>query len=210
VTRRELHAWAVVPAKSFARAKSRLAEVLGPTARAALAQRMLEHVLDVLADHEAIAGVTVVTDGDDVAAVAAARGVMCVRDRGEPPLRLAVDLGLASIPQASSRAAIVVMGDLPRVSPDDVAALVAGLRGADVVVAPDARGDGTNALALAAHATIPTAFGTGDSFRAHVEVATSRGLQVLVERRFGLALDVDTPEDLENARGIARGAATSC
>src|SRR5579871_6872770 len=66
--------WALVPAKSFARAKSRLSPILDAQARRDLARSMLEHVLSVLAECPEIAGVMVVTDGDEVADLARARG----------------------------------------------------------------------------------------------------------------------------------------
>ena len=91
--------------------------------------------------------VVVVTDGDDVAAVARARGLRCVRDGGEPPLRVAVDLGLSHA--RADDAALVLMSDLPWLTVADVDALLAGADRTAVVVGPDAHGLGTNALALA-------------------------------------------------------------
>ena len=72
--------WALVPVKSFARAKSRLAGVLGPAEREALARSMFEHVLRVLASSGEVGGVTVVTDGDDVATLARSLGAAVMRD----------------------------------------------------------------------------------------------------------------------------------
>jgi Guanylyl transferase CofC like len=43
---------------------------------------------------------------------------------------------------------------------------------------------------------IPFEFGSG-SFERHYELATSRGLRVVVSRAPELTLDIDTPEDLD-------------
>jgi len=186
----------VVPAKSFRRAKSRLEDALDAPARAALARSLLEHVLDAVADCDGVTGVVIVTDGDDVEAVAHHRGLRCVRDAGEPPLRVAVDLGLGAARACPADAALVLMADLPWLSSGDVAALLAGLDHADVVIGPDAPHLGTNALALGSGVCMPTAFGRTDSFQEHVARATAVGLRVRVHDSPGVAFDVDTPADL--------------
>lgn len=186
----------VVPAKSFGRAKSRLEDALDAPARAALARSLLEHVLDAVAACDAVADVLVVTDGDDVALLAHERGLRCVRDPGEPPLRLAVDLGLDAAFAGPAGPALVLMADLPWLSPSDVSGLLAALDRADVVLGPDAQHLGTNALALGPGVRMPTAFGRADSFAEHVARATALGLRVRLHESPGVAFDVDTPADL--------------
>jgi 2-phospho-L-lactate guanylyltransferase len=197
--------WAIVPAKGFARAKSRLDGVLDAASRSTLARDMLAHVLDTLRSSNEIANVVVVTDGEDVEALARAYGATCVRDRGEPPLRLAVDVGLDALPAHAD--ALVVMADLPWLTTGDIRSLVVALASADVVVAPDASGEGTNALAL--RGRMRTAFGGGDSFAEHMARATSAGLTTRVVESRGLAFDVDTPADLTDLRGVTSELPTS-
>jgi 2-phospho-L-lactate guanylyltransferase len=193
----------VVPAKGFERAKTRLRPVLDDVARASLARSLFEHVLDVAAASVTVRRVVVVTDGDDVEAVTLARGFECLRDRGEPPLRLAVDLGLQCLDGHPADAAIVVMADLPWLCPADLDALAALVQRASVVVAPDSARYGTNALALARGVRLSTAFGRGDSFRAHLEKAEAEGLSVLVHETRGLGFDVDTPEDVRTMPSLS-------
>jgi 2-phospho-L-lactate guanylyltransferase len=185
---------AVVPAKGFARAKSRLEGVLDAPSRAALAREMLAHVLDTLRAAEDVASILVVTDGRDVEELALAYGARCIRDRGEPPLRLAVDVGLGEV--APDAGALVVMADLPWITVSDVRSLVAALVRADVVVAPDASRHGTNALALSSRGRMGTAFGSGESFAEHLARAANAGLTTQIVESRGLAFDIDTPEDL--------------
>jgi 2-phospho-L-lactate/phosphoenolpyruvate guanylyltransferase len=192
---------AVVPAKAFARAKSRLVDVLDAPSRAALAREMLAHVLETLRATEEIGNIVVVTDGEDVEALALAYGARCVRDRGEPPLRLAVDVGLDELSQDAD--ALVVMADLPWLTSTDVRSLVAGLGRADVVVAPDATRHGTNALALSSRGRMRTSFGSGESFAEHLARAKGAGLVTHVVESRGLAFDVDTPADLAELRAVS-------
>jgi 2-phospho-L-lactate guanylyltransferase len=187
---------AIVPAKSFARAKSRLAEVLDAPARAALARTLFDHVLDVLVACDRVTRVLVVTDGDDVEAVARGRGLPCVRDTGTPPLRVAVDLGLDVARRDAADPVLVLMADLPWLAAADVAALVDGLDRADVVLGPDARHLGTNALVLGPGVRLPTAFGRADSFQEHVARARAHGLRAHLHESTGIGFDVDTPSDL--------------
>jgi 2-phospho-L-lactate guanylyltransferase len=191
-----VNAWAVVPAKGFARAKTRLEPALDAPSRVAVARAMLEHVLGVLHGSRGIDGVMVVTDDDQVEAMARARGVLVVRDAGEPPLRIAVDTGLTAVRKRAQTAALVIMADLPLVRADDVERLLAALDGADVVIAPDARGSGTNAIGFARDVTMQTEFGMGDSFAAHRRGADDRGLRTTVHIAPGTAYDVDLPDDL--------------
>jgi 2-phospho-L-lactate guanylyltransferase len=64
-----------------------------------------------------------------------------------------------------------------------------------VVIVPDRHGTGTNALVLSPPDAIEPAFGPG-SFARHVAAAEAAGVPHRVEEVPGLALDVDTPDDL--------------
>jgi 2-phospho-L-lactate guanylyltransferase len=189
--------WALVPAKSFARAKSRLAERLGAAERADLARGMLEHVLGTLGGCKAIGGVLVVTDGDDVAELASARGAAVVRDASGPPLGSIVDAALLDLRARGADAALVIMSDLPKLLAGDVVELASKMASADVVVAPDLRDDGTNALGLRLPDRFSTAFGTRDSFARHLHLAQTAGLRLDVHRSRGLGFDIDELADLD-------------
>src|SRR5580658_5759310 len=120
--------WAIVPAKSLLRGKSRLRPVLGDDERARFACLLLEHLLDTLHACE-LDGVLVATDGDDVAAVAVSRGAHVLRDREEGTLSGVVDRALAHVTSRGAELAVVLMADLPRIEPGDVGALIEGLDG---------------------------------------------------------------------------------
>ncbi len=66
-----------------------------------------------------------------------------------------------------------------------------------VVVAPCHHGTGTNALLVCPPGLIPFAFGP-DSFAAHVAAARAAGVEPVIYRSATVALDLDTPEDLES------------
>jgi 2-phospho-L-lactate guanylyltransferase len=90
---------------------------------------------------------------------------------------------------------VVLPSDLPRVTAEDVKALVASLGpGPGCVIAPDQQEQGTNALALAPPEADFFRFGP-DSFQAHLEAAKARSLKMRILRRPCLAQDLDTPEE---------------
>jgi 2-phospho-L-lactate guanylyltransferase len=187
-------AWAIVPAKSLLQGKSRLRPVLGDDDRALFARRLLEHVLDVLgAAH--LDGILVATGGDDVASLAASRGASVLRDRGAGSLAEVVDRALAEVAARGAATAVVLMADLPRIEPEDVAALLAALHGHDVALVRDHLGRHTNALALSPPTAMRTCFGREDSFAAHCAAAQAGGLRVAVVESDRIAFDVDLPAD---------------
>ena len=77
-----------------------------------------------------------------------------------------------------------------------------------VAVVPDRHGTGTNALLLAPADAIGPAFGEGSAER-HRDRAARAGHEVAIEALASLALDLDTPDDLDGARRGARRASPS-
>lgn len=186
--------WAVVPAKSLARGKSRLSPALDQPARARFARSLLEHVLDVLRA-SALDGILVATDGDDVADLAASRGAAVLLDHGAGSLADVVDGALADVARRGGAAAVVLMADLPRIEARDVGAIVSALDAHDVVLVRDHLGHHTNALAMAPPTAMRTRFGRSDSFDAHVAAAREASLRVAVIENERVAFDVDVPDD---------------
>lgn len=190
--------WAVVPVKSFETAKSRLSGLLSAGERATLAREMLAHVLSVLSAARSLAGIVVVTDSSSVAEVAKAGSAVPVFD---PPTATAlsdcVDFGLEHARHRGATAGLVLMSDLPALTPESVGALLGELDRFDVVVVRDGSGLHTNALGIRLETPFKTSFGSSDSFQRHCDTAKGAGLTLSVPVNDALAFDVDTPEDYE-------------
>jgi 2-phospho-L-lactate/phosphoenolpyruvate guanylyltransferase len=186
---------AILPVKRLTAAKQRLAEALGPGARVALAQAML---IDVLASIRRVPGLDdlVVVTSDRVAQSAAAGlhpGVLVLREEGHSGHSAAALLGIHRALADEYDRVLLVPGDTPLVQAAELAALLADRSG--VVVVPDRHGTGTNALVLSPPDAIEPSFGPG-SLQRHVAAAEAAGVPCRVEEVPGLALDVDTPDDL--------------
>lgn len=196
--------WALVPVKAFALAKSRLQSELDAGERAAFARALFEHVLGVLAESTALGGTLVVTSCPEVAALAVARGAAVCPDAVSAGLGRIIDGGLRALAERGAVGALVVMSDLPGLTLDDIARLLDRMREGALVVAPDERRQGTNALGLCPPARMTTFFGRADSFAQHCREAEDLGLELAIVDSPGLAFDVDGPDDLRRLPGRGR------
>ena len=182
---------AVVPVKDPAHAKSRLAQALSAGERDGLVRAMLADVLAALARASQVASVFVVADDPAVAPP----GTAVIREPGNRGYDAAVATAAADPRAASADALLVVPGDVPLVTAAVIDALAAPLRGPAVRLAPARDGDGTNGLLIRPPGLMATRFGPG-SFARHQDAARAAGAVVTVLRAAGLALDIDTPQDL--------------
>jgi 2-phospho-L-lactate guanylyltransferase len=180
---------AILPVKSFGRAKTRLGAAYPD--RPALAAAMVADVLDALAAVPALDGVIVVTAEPVAASVAGEHGARVVHDPEETGQSDAVARGIAA---TDAERVLLVPGDCPALDPAEVEALLQ--HDAPVVIVPDRHGTGTNALLLTPPDVLRPAFGEG-SFERHSALAG--GAPVVAHVRT-LGLDVDTPDDLAALR----------
>jgi 2-phospho-L-lactate guanylyltransferase len=187
---------AVIPVGALEGAKSRLGAVLDAEERRDLVMRLAIATIRASVAVPGIAETIVVTPDDEVRTLALDAGARPLRQRGHglnAGLRQARDEVLA----AGARAMLILPVDLPRVSPEAIAAIVASHQageGPRIAIVADRHGRGTNALLLAPPDVIDVEFG-GDSHDAHVAAAVAAGAEV-VELGGPLADDLDTPEDL--------------
>lgn len=189
---------AILPIKSFDAAKRRLAGTLGAGARQALVQAMFQDVLAVLRRIGELDAIAVVTRNPDVERAARGDGVAVLADRDEDGHSEAASIGIRHALEHGFERALLVPGDTPLLDAGEVGALLreAADDGTGVVVARDRHGTGTNALLLRPPTAIAPAFGPGSCER-HRELARVAGVSCRVEEVPSLALDVDTPEDLD-------------
>ena len=190
---------AVLPVKSFGRAKQRLDEAVGQPDRAELAAGMVGDVLSALAAVAALHEVIVVTAEPQAAAAARTAGAHVVDDPVESGQSDAAARGVAAAVARGAERVLLVPGDCPTLDAGEVGAVLDGFAGAGVVIVPDRHGSGTNALRLTPPEVIAPAFGPG-SFARHAALGAAAGAVVRVAQAPSLELDVDTPGDLAALR----------
>ncbi|GAC1340096.1 MAG: hypothetical protein NVSMB26_28090 [Beijerinckiaceae bacterium] len=187
--------WAVVPIKSFAQAKARLAPLLDAGARAELAGLMARDVLDGLGSLPDLAGIVVVTHDECARALAAERGAIVVDDPAEIGPNEAIRLALPTLTSLGAEAMIVVPSDLPQLDPDDIKRVLDHLGERSVVLVPATRDGGTNILACAPIDLVPPCFGIASLVR-HNQAARDAGIAPQIVAPESLLCDIDRPDDL--------------
>ena len=197
-----MRATAIICVKRFGAAKQRLLEVLDRPQRAALVKAMLADVLAAVVESERIERVIVVTGEGRAERLALDRArrsrtpIEVMRDpddRGHPE---AATLGIIRALAHGARCTALLPGDCPLLDPAEFDAALGRMHTGRVAVVPDRHGSGTNALLLAPADAIGPAFGAGSRTR-HAERAERAGHELAIEELPSLALDLDTPADLE-------------
>jgi 2-phospho-L-lactate guanylyltransferase len=188
---------AVLPIKTFSRAKHRLSEAVEPPGRRELAEAMVGDVLEALGAVHGLDGVIAVTAEPLAAAAAREAGARVVHDEREAGQSAAAALGVAAALEQGAARVLLVPGDCPALDPAEVSSLLA--RECGVVIVPDRHGAGTNALLLSPPDVIEPSFGPG-SFARHAARAREAGVGTRVAALPSLGLDVDTPDDLAALR----------
>ncbi len=198
-------AWAVVPVKPLRGALRRLTPALDAPVRRALQVAMLADVLAAAAGARTLAGVLVVTSDPEARAMAQRIAGARVTPDHDPPrgMNAAVARGLAAVAAAGADGALVLTADQPLARPQDIDAVVAAAPPAvSATLVPSRDGTGTNAMLLRPPSALTPRLGV-DSLARHLQQAARRGVAVARVELPRLALDIDTPRDLEEL--VARG-----
>ena len=190
--------WGVLPVKNFENAKTRLAPSLTPEERRTLFPLMVEDVLAAMCASD-LEGVLMLTNEPAAARLAETYGA---RVEGEPENQgqsEAVMRAMEILEAEGVSAALQLPGDIPGVSPAEINRLIAahvsrGTHAMTIVQGHDGRG--SNALAVSPPTLMPFHFGH-DSFGPHLAEARAAGVEpVILDGLPGIALDIDTGEDL--------------
>ncbi len=194
---------AVVPIRSFRQGKSRLASILSESeradlmqesgngvVRAALDSRVIDTVLVVSPDHQALSWAD--SFGPRVQSLA--------QDEATPGLNEALDAARTWALERDVDRILSLFADLPLLDCREVRKLIS--RRQPVVLGPDRRFEGTNSLALDLRgrgAQFQFSFGAG-SLQKHLAEAERLGLDVGVLKLPGVEFDLDVPADWQEFR----------
>jgi 2-phospho-L-lactate guanylyltransferase len=186
--------WACVPVKEFTGAKQRLSSLLNPAQREMLAATMLEDVLSALAGATLLAGILVNTVDPRAAALAQRYGARVVTEGARDGHTGAVN-GMARVLEGQG-ALLTVPGDIPRVTAQEIDAVVASCRAEPAFTIVPAHDElGSNAVLCAPRFAVPLRFGD-DSYFPHLQAARQHGIEPTIVRLPGIGLDIDHPIDL--------------
>lgn len=194
----------IVPVKPLTEAKTRLAGVLPPNERIALARRLLERTLLKLTRARGISRVVVISRDDQVLKIARKFGAWSVAESQTRDTVSGLNDALEQARRISiangARALLIIPADLPRLRVRDIEKMIAlGKPAPHLVIVPAARDGGTNALLLNPANAIAFRFGE-DSFSKHTAAATAQSIPFTLYTSDTVTLDLDTPEDLTQSR----------
>lgn len=195
--------WVVIPVKPLNRAKSRLAAVLTPERRQALAIALFQHVLTVSLAQRRVLGTLVVSRDTQALALAREVGANTMQETGSPQLNVALQRASQVLIGWGAEAMLILPADLPFVTAEDLENIVhlGSEKKAHVVIATDEKHDGTNALFCRPPGIINFAYGTG-SYERHIQRANQAGASVHFYSSNRLQHDIDNPDDLRRAREL--------
>ena len=188
--------WAIVPVKPLRRGKSRLAKVISAEERADLNQYLLEHTIQVLSTIDEIEHILVISRDTEALALARDLGARTVQEYGNPGLNTALTRAVQISKSYETCGILIIPADLPQLNADDLKKILVHRKQPPVVViAPDRKKEGTNALLVCPPDLITFNYGP-DSFNKHCQAAEEKNIRLEICDLPSLELDLDEPEDL--------------
>jgi 2-phospho-L-lactate guanylyltransferase len=143
----------------------------------------------------------------DMAALALARdfGARTVQEDGSSDLNTALKRATVVAQMYAASSVLILPADLPLIDPSGMQAFIQrAVRPPVIVIAPDRRNEGTNALLVSPVGLIDYQYGK-NSFKKHTQQAEKYNLRVEIFENPAFALDLDLPEDLDLLREIEMG-----
>ena len=188
--------WAIIPVKPLRLGKSRLAGSISDNERIDLNKKLLSNTINTLSEISDIEQILVISRDTDVISIARDLGAKTVQENGSPQLNSALTRATIFAQLHSIKGVLILPADLPLISSEDIAVLLD--KACDppvVVIAPDRREEGTNALLISPAGIIDYDFGI-DSFKKHCDLTIAAGARLEIVNLPSLAFDLDIPEDL--------------
>lgn len=185
----------LIPFKSLATAKQRLAAALDQRQRSQLAEAMLRDVLAASAGVADRIDVALVTGDLRAQALAREFGFRVIEDPRNESETAAIAMATATCEERGYDTTIVVPADIPLITSEELHRVLdaAPEEGAVFVPAYDRRG--SNCILRRPASIIPLRFGN-DSFLPHCESMRKTGKELVILELPGIGLDIDNPHEL--------------
>jgi 2-phospho-L-lactate/phosphoenolpyruvate guanylyltransferase len=186
----------LIPVKSLAQAKQRLASVLTQPARTELAQAMLLDVLEALDEWVDRPAVSIVTSDSFALELARQFSFETIADTTNRSETDAIEAATRVCESRGIDSTLVIPGDVPLIQSWELQKVLEAAPIEGTVLVPAADGRGTNAAFRRPSGLFPLRFGN-DSFKPHLAAARATEKPCIVLSLAGIALDIDSPSDLQ-------------
>jgi 2-phospho-L-lactate guanylyltransferase len=199
----------LLPVKDLRNAKQRLAGVLTPDQRFALAHAMLADTIAAIRGVGMADEIFVVTNYEPAVRAASENNWRVLREAQQISESFSVDAASRQLESLGFAAVLRIPLDLPLIRSRDIDELLAVQAGSpSVVIVPSRDGTGTNAILRTPPTLFPSHFGSG-SFAKHCAEAERADAKIEKRRNPRLEMDVDDEADLrELLRRDLTGTAT--
>ena len=186
----------LLPIKDLRNAKQRLAAVLSPKERLALAQAMLADTIRAVRGTQRADKIFVITNYEPMMVAAAQYGWELLREEQQISESASVDFASCLCAEKGITALLRLPLDLPLVQPADIDGLLSTECAAPAaVMVPSRDGTGTNAILRTPPTLFRSHFGP-NSFVKHRGEAEQAGAKIIIRRNERLEMDVDDESDL--------------
>lgn len=186
---------AIIPVKTFSRAKSRLGLPQEKTAE--LCKVMLDEVLSAISQSRSIQKTVIVSRDEEAFKLAKKYNASEIFDESERGVNQAVALAEKFLLDVGFDSSVVFPQDIPLIRPSDIDTLLSFHRESNsMIVVPSRKFDGTNALVRTPLNVVETHYDE-DSYKIHLTTGKSRNIRtsfVLISR---IMWDVDDKSDVE-------------
>ena len=192
--------WAIVPIKPLRRGKSRLASVLSEKDREQLNQTLLIKTIRCLKEIKEIDQILIVSYDPSALTISRDYGVRTVQESPNTNINKALRKGTMAAMAFNVSSILIVPADLPFIEPEVIRGMLAkSQKQPEIIITPDRRMNGTNALFINPAGILEYDFGNW-SFSKHVEQAERKKIRIEIYNNDKLSFDLDIPEDLEYLR----------
>lgn len=186
--------WLLLPVKSFQRGKQRLAPALNHHERVHLNKYFFYHMLSIAKIYPGLKRTAVVSDADDTIEAGKSYGAHTIRC-ARPGLNQALTEGRLALANSGATSIIILPVDLPLAQVEDLIDISSFGAKHSVVIAPDKKGTGTNALFLDRNVPLKFRFGL-NSFCLHKLESARCGRRPYSFISDRISWDIDEPADL--------------
>ena len=186
----------LIAAKQLEFAKTRLAPVLPPGERRALAEAMFRDVLAAALGATAADHVAVVTSDAGLLAMARAANALAIDEEFPRGLNVALTLATSALIAEGAETVCTLLSDIPLVTAEDVDAVFAAMpSGRGAVLVPSRDFSGTNIICRSPADAVATRFGRLSLVK-HLDDCRTADVPARVLRLARPALDLDVIADL--------------
>jgi 2-phospho-L-lactate/phosphoenolpyruvate guanylyltransferase len=186
----------LIPVKNLSQAKQRLAAVLDQGSRTELAQAMLHDVAAAIASWSGRPACALVTSDEFAIEIARQYDFEMIADPANPGETGAIEMATRACVERGIDFTLVIPADIPLIRARELEEIMSRAPVEGSLLVPAADGRGTNAAYRRPADLFPLRFGN-DSFKPHFAAAQASGKSCLVVQLPGIALDVDSPADLQ-------------